>query len=280
MFHHFADEAGRGRRLPGAIDGCSCYRADPAKAMLPASFIASVSQKWLSPPRAAAYLKRSLPPLELEYSEPRLSARRSASSIPTAWRTCRADWTARSYQLARSRRRRIVGHPDRARHGLVLQAQRIGAPARRGDGRVHAALRADRAREAEAGGRPLGAGAGSSSISPATGAPTSSRWAARRRAISPRDLDGDWGAFRTFRSLPECRLERPGPEIHRPHRRRHCRRADRRRRRAASGTPSLAEDGFGPATASPRRWTRSAARAWCSRRHADDLSRRHVAATG
>ena len=74
MFHHFPDELGDWQRLPGARPLISLLRADLAIEQPDCSFIASVTQSGYETTSRTGVptCKKSLPPLEFEYSEAKI----------------------------------------------------------------------------------------------------------------------------------------------------------------------------------------------------------------
>ena len=70
MFHHFPDELGTPDCLVRSTDFTYSYEDDPTDARNPIySFLDSVSQSGYQP-QGTSYLKKSLPPVEFEYTEP------------------------------------------------------------------------------------------------------------------------------------------------------------------------------------------------------------------
>ena len=209
------------------------------------------------------YLKRSLPPVEFEYTEP-IVAKRSARSTRRAWRTSRSAWTAAptggSTWTAK-------GSPasSPSRPGLVLQAQPQPDHGNTEDGTEAIAVRfgavervaqTPSLRSAAAAQFMDLAGDGQPDLVVMDG-PTPGLLRARRgrglAALPPLHL-----------ACSTVDLARPEPEVRRSRRRRPRRRADHRRRRLRLAP--LAGRGRlrpGPARRA-RRSTRRRARGWSS----------------
>jgi hypothetical protein len=123
MFHHFPDETGVGNDcLVRSTDFTYSHEQDPTSARNPVyTFLQAVTQSATSA-KDGGYLKRSLPPVEFEYSQPIVQdvgggggCRQPGEPAHRAGR--------RGLPVDRPARRGHPRHPDRAGRRLVLQAQ-------------------------------------------------------------------------------------------------------------------------------------------------------------
>ena len=75
MFHHFPDELGTPDYLVRSTDFTYSYENNPKDARNPIySFLDSVSQSGYVRQSNGSYLKKSLPPLQFEYTKPEVQA--------------------------------------------------------------------------------------------------------------------------------------------------------------------------------------------------------------
>ena len=142
MFHHFPDEAGRRQPTawcarPNSPTPTRRSRQRPQSNLLIPALGDAIR---LQTPARTAYLKKSLPPLEFDYSEATIQTRRSVTSTPRVSRISLTGWTARitngsiwmeKDSLASSPNRRMAGSTSAISARSISSAIRRAA-ARRG----------------------------------------------------------------------------------------------------------------------------------------------------
>ena len=247
MFHHFDGEAGVGNNcLVRSTDFTYSYEQNPDDARNPIySFLLSVTQSGYKR-QADGYLKRSLPPVEFEYSQPIVQDTveevdaESLENLPIGLDGAAYQWTDLHGEGIPGILTEQAGAWFYKRNLSPIN----GKPGN-GVGHVEAKfapveLVATKPNLALAGGAQFMDLAGD-------GQPDLVVLDGPMPGFYEHDGDEGWQPFRPFTAWPQPRHARPQPEIRGPGRRRPCRCADHAKTTPSSGIASLAEDGFGPA---------------------------------
>ena len=214
MFHHFPDELGVGQDcLVRSTDFTYSYEKIPPIAAIRSSFLLSVTQSGYKRQAGNGYLKKSLPPLEFEYSAGRRSTRRVHDVDPESLENLPFGLDGAHYQWVDLDGEGLSGILTEQAEGWFYKRNLspINADRRTARRRSRRALRArSNSSRNSPRSRPSAAGSSSSSISPAT---ASSIWCeldgptARASTSAPTTRAGS--RFAPFASLPNLDWDDP-----------------------------------------------------------------------
>ena len=257
MFHHFAGEPGVGNDcLVRSTDFTYSHEQDPANARNPVyTFLLSVTQSGYKR-NNGGYLKRSLPPVEFEYTQPIVQDTvqdvdaASLENLPIGVDGAAYQWTDLHGEGIPGILTEQAGAWFYKRNLSPISERPVEfAPLERVAAKPNLALAGGQAQFMDL------AGDGQPDLVVLDGP---------MPGLYEHDDDEGWQPFRPFTVAPQPRHARPQPEVRRPGRRRPRRRADHRRRRLRLARLA----GRGRLRPGPprriRRWTKRKAPAWSS----------------